>query len=98
MDTLSYQFAPGGVTVSPSTPASIPAGPKEIPINIQDVTGTNYDDIIHGDEQAINNPGASPAMTFSTVENGYNVLIGDAGADQLIGTPTSTDMAERSAD
>lgn len=96
VDTLSYQLAPGGVTVSLVDP-SINTGwaQGDTYINIQDVTGTNYDDIIHGDEQAINNLwGLAGNDILYGGKAGYNVLIGDAGADQLIGTPTSTDMAD----
>lgn len=96
IDTVSYQLADSGVTASLADQSINTGWAKgDTYINIEDLTGTMYDDILYGDSQAINNIwGLAGNDILYGGPAGYNVLIGDAGADRLIGTPTSTDMAD----
>lgn len=94
IDTLSYQLAVSGVTVSMTNPA-INTGwaAGDTYINVEDVTGTNYPDIIYGDDQAVNNLWGLLGNDTIYGGGGYDVMIGDAGADYLDGG-AGTDQAD----
>jgi Ca2+-binding RTX toxin-like protein len=87
IDTLSYQLSNnGGITVSlldPSINTGDAAG--DIYANFEDVTGTNFDDVIYGDGQAVNNLWGLAGNDKIYGGGGYDVMIGDAGADYLDG-------------
>lgn len=87
IDTLSYQLTTtGGITVSllnPSINTGDAAG--DVYTNFEDVTGTNFNDIIYGDGQAVNNLWGLAGDDKIYGGDGYDVMIGDAGADYLDG-------------
>ena len=94
IDTLSYQLSTAGVTVSlvnPGINTGWAAGDSYV--SVEDVTGTEYDDIIYGDDQAVNNLWGLAGNDRIYGGGGYDVMIGDAGADYLDGG-AGTDMAD----
>lgn len=94
IDTLSYQLAAAGLVVSLADPrinTGWAAG--DTYVNIEDVTGTNHDDTIHGDGQAVNNLWGLDGNDRIFGGPGYDVMIGGAGADHLDGGE-GTDLAD----
>ena len=86
IDTLSYQLSPTGLTVSMANPAvntGWAAGDQYV--NVEDCTGTEYDDVIYGDDQAVNNLMGLAGNDRIYGGGGYDVMIGGAGADFLDG-------------
>lgn len=94
IDTLSYQLSTSGVTVSMTDP-TINTGwaAGDTYINVEDLTGTDYDDIIYGDSQAVNNLWGLAGNDRIYGGAGYDVMIGDAGEDYLDGG-AGTDLAD----
>jgi len=94
IDTLSYQLATSAVIVSLANPrlnTGWAAG--DTYTSIEDVTGTIYNDIIYGDDQAVNNLWGLEGDDTIYGAGGYDVMIGDAGADYLDGGE-GTDQAD----
>lgn len=94
IDTLSYQLATSAVIVSMVNPllnTGWAAG--DTYTSIEDVTGTNYNDIIYGDDQPVNNLWGLAGNDTIYGGGGYDVMIGDAGADYLDGGD-GTDQAD----
>lgn len=86
-DTVSYLLSPVGLTISLSnTAANTGWATGDVYINIQDVIGSEFNDIIYGNSDYINQlQGQSGNDIIYGVAATYTVLIGGAGADQLHG-------------
>ncbi len=84
-NTVSYYLSAEGVTISlidPSANTGWAAG--DTYVNIQDVIGTNANDLIYGNNDFINQlQGQDGDDILYGVGSAYTVLIGGAGADQL---------------
>jgi len=93
-DTISYQLSTSGVTASmldPSINKGDAAG--DTYTKMEDLTGTNYDDVLHGDDQALNNLMGLSGNDKIYGHGGVDIMIGGAGADLLDGGD-GLDMAD----
>lgn len=86
IDTLSYQLAPVGLTVSlANTALNTGWAAGDTYVNVEDCTGTEYNDIIYGDGQLVNNLMGLAGDDHIYGGDGIDIMIGGAGADYLDG-------------
>lgn len=84
-DTISYLLSPTGLTISLADQrANTGWAAGDVYISIQDVIGSEFDDVIFGSREGVLNQlqgqGGNDRIFGGA---GYNVLIGGAGADEL---------------
>jgi Ca2+-binding RTX toxin-like protein len=85
-DTISYQLSTAGVTVdmmNQANNAGDAAGDSYT--GMEDVTGSNFNDIIRGDNGPLNNLDGLAGNDQIFGNNGTDVMIGGPGADTLDG-------------
>ena len=85
-DTVSYQLSSAGLTAS-LRDQSINTGDAagDVYIDMEDLTGTAFNDVLHGDDGQLNNLWGLAGDDHLIGYGGTDVLIGDAGADILDG-------------
>jgi Ca2+-binding RTX toxin-like protein len=85
-DVVSYQLSNAGVTVSLVNQA-INTGDAagDVYISIEDVTGTRFNDVIHGDNGTLNNLDGLAGNDTIFGNGGQDIMIGGTGADVLNG-------------
>ena len=85
-DTVSYQLSNAGVTMSLLN-QSINTGDAvgDVYINMEDVTGTRFNDVIYGDNGILNNLDGLAGNDTIFGNGGQDIMIGGAGADRLDG-------------
>jgi Ca2+-binding RTX toxin-like protein len=84
-NTVSYFLSPTGLTISlANTSLNTGWAVGDVYINMQDVIGSEFNDIIYGNDDFINQlQGQSGNDILYGAGADYTVLIGGAGADQL---------------
>lgn len=84
-NTVSYFLSPTGLTISLINPGQNTGwATGDSYLNIQDVIGSNFNDVIYGNNDFINQlQGQDGDDILYGVGSTYTVLIGGAGADQL---------------
>src|SRR5262249_31904850 len=86
-NTVSYILSSAGVTVNLADQTkNLGDAAGDTYVNVQDVIGTNFDDVIYGDNKGTLNQLQGEAGN-DTIYGGtaYTVLIGGSGADALFG-------------
>ncbi|WP_375465149.1 M10 family metallopeptidase C-terminal domain-containing protein [uncultured Methylobacterium sp.] len=89
-NTISYLLSPTGLTISlADTTKNTGWAATDTYISIQDVIGSNFNDVIYGSNEGLLNQLQSQSGDDTIFGgSGYNVLIGGAGADALHGAGT----------
>lgn len=86
-NTVSYFLSPTGLTISLANPGMNTGwAAGDTYINMQDVIGSDFNDIIYGDGSFINQlQGQAGNDIIYAANAGYSVLIGGSGADDIHG-------------